>query len=437
MRAGRNLILLCLSLVVMTVLTVLPAGPASAHAMPSSAVCLDVHEDGVEAELQLPLDRLEVAFGQTLTANPEDVPASYGRELSAYAAERIQPQTPEGEAWTVEVRSLEVQAEEQGSELIVKVWLQPPAGASVEKFTLNYDVIIRELLTHTILVSVRSDWKSGITAADPELIGTIQGKVQSLDVDRSGGSLWTGFQSVVASGMHHIAEGFDHLLFLLVLLLPAPLAVRGGRWDGFAGARHSVMGLLKVVTAFTFGHSFTLIAGALGWIPFPERTVEILIAVSILVSAIHALRPLFPGREVLVAGSFGLVHGMAFAALITELGMTSWQKALSILGFNLGIELMQLFVIAITVPWLILLSLTRAYHPVRTAGAVFAGIAALGWMAERALGTSNKAAALADAAGGHALWLVAALACIAVMGFTGSWFRKNGELKRGAVPSLK
>ncbi|WP_238540470.1 HupE/UreJ family protein [Paenibacillus mucilaginosus] len=235
MRAGRNLILLCLSLVVMTVLTVLPAGPASAHAMPSSAVCLDVHEDGVEAELQLPLDRLEVAFGQTLTANPEDVPASYGRELSAYAAERIQPQTPEGEAWTVEVRSLEVQAEEQGSELIVKVWLQPPAGASVEKFTLNYDVIIRELLTHTILVSVRSDWKSGITAADPELIGTIQGKVQSLDVDRSGGSLWTGFQSVVASGMHHIAEGFDHLLFLLVLLLPAPLAVRGGRWDGSQG----------------------------------------------------------------------------------------------------------------------------------------------------------------------------------------------------------
>ncbi|WP_426452150.1 HupE/UreJ family protein [Paenibacillus sp. S-38] len=434
---GRCLFILAFSLLLMTVLTVLPAGPASAHAMPSSTVYLDFREDGVEAELQLPLDRLKVAFGQTLTANPEDVPAAYGNELSAYVVDRIQPLTPEGEAWSVDVQSLSVEVQEQQSTLVAKALMQPPAGASVRTFTLDYDVILRELLTHTILVSVRSDWNSGVSSADPELLGTIQGSVRSLAVDRSGSSLWTGFRSVVASGIHHIAEGFDHLLFLLVLLLPAPLAVRGGRWDGFAGARHSVMGLLKVVTAFTFGHSFTLIAGALGWIPFSARVVESLIAVSILVSAIHALRPLFPGREALAAGSFGLVHGMAFAALITELGVSPGQKMLSILGFNLGIELMQLFVIGITVPWLILLSISRAYHPVRTAGAAFAGLAALGWLAERTLGTSNAAAALADAAGVRALWLVGILACTAVLAFLWSLFRKTEELKSGTLTPLK
>ncbi|MCZ8518203.1 MULTISPECIES: HupE/UreJ family protein [Paenibacillus] len=428
MRTWRMLLVLGLGFVL---LTGMPALPASAHAMPSSIVYLDFQEDGVEAELQLPLDRLEVAFGQGLTEHPEDVPEAYGTELSAYVESHIHPQTPEGEAWSVEVRSLSVQTQELQSELIVKVWMQPPAGASVEKFTLGYDVIIRELLTHSIMVSVRSDWNGGVLSDHPELLGTIQGSVQSLAVDRTGGSLWTGFRSVVALGIGHIAEGFDHLLFLLVLLLPAPLAVRSGRWDGFAGIRHSAAGLFKVATAFTAGHSLTLIAGALGWMPLPSRTVEILIAVSILVSAVHALRPLFPGREVLVAGGFGLVHGMAFASLITELGISPWRMALSLFGFNLGIELMQLFVIAITVPWLIVLCITRAYHPVRIAGALFAAVAATGWLAERTLGEPNGVASLADAAGGQAYWLVGLLACTALGSVLYSWLKRAELLKRG------
>jgi HupE / UreJ protein len=106
-----------------------------------------------------------------------------------------------------------------------------------------------------------------------------------------------GFASIFRLGMRHIAEGTDHLLFLLVLLLPAPLIVSGSRWAGFSGARSSVLRILSIVTAFTIGHSITLAFAAFGIVRVPSRPIEVLIAVSILVSAIHALRPIFPGQR--------------------------------------------------------------------------------------------------------------------------------------------
>jgi HupE/UreJ protein len=72
----------------------------------------------------------------------------------------------------------------------------------------------------------------------------------------------------------------------------------------------------------------------------------------IFVSAIHALRPCFAGREPVIAAAFGLLHGLAFATVLAEFGLGPWRMALCILGFNLGIELMQLAIVAVTVPWL-------------------------------------------------------------------------------------
>ena len=97
--------------------------------------------------------------------------------------------------------------------------------------------------------------------------------------------------------MRHIAEGTDHLLFLLVLLLPAPLVVSGLRWGPPAGVRRSLLRILGIVSAFTLGHSITVALAALNAINVPSRPVEVLIAVSILVSAVHAYRPIFPAKR--------------------------------------------------------------------------------------------------------------------------------------------
>jgi hypothetical protein len=230
-----------------------------------------------------------------------------------------------------------------------------------------------------------------------------------------------GFASIFRLGMRHIAEGTDHLLFLLVLLLPAPLIVVGSRWAGFAGARGSVLRILKIVTAFTIGHSITLALAAFGIVRVPGRPIEVLIAVSILVSAVHALRPIFPGKEAGIAAFFGLIHGLAFAATLSELRLGRWERVAGILAFNLGIETMQMVVVAVTMPSLVLMSRTRAYPVVRIGGALFAGFASVGWVAERLSGVHSSVDIVVDAVAHHAVWIAGALFLIGL----GCWRLRN------------
>jgi HupE / UreJ protein len=111
--------------------------------------------------------------------------------------------------------------------------------------------------------------------------------------------------------MGHIAEGTDHLLFLLVLLLPAPLLIVASRWSSPRDVRGNLLHIASIVTAFTVGHSLTLSLATTNFVHVPSRPVEVLIAVSILVSVMHALRPIFPGKESWIAAFFGLIYGLS------------------------------------------------------------------------------------------------------------------------------
>ena len=225
----------------------------------------------------------------------------------------------------------------------------------------------------------------------------------------------SSFVSMFRLGARHIAEGTDHLLFLLALLLPAPLCVRGARWAGTTGWTTSLGAILKVVTAFTLGHSLTLALGASGVVTVPGRPVEILIALSILMSAAHAVRPLFPGKEAAVAAFFGLIHGLAFASALNVLGLGVWDKVWGVAGFNLGIETMQFAVIVLVMPSLLLLSRTRGYTALRIGGACLAGVAALGWTAQRMFGIDLKVDGAVNTLAAHALWLGCALFSVSLL----------------------
>jgi hypothetical protein len=395
----------------------LPSARLLAHPSPNSAVLLDFHRDAVTAELVLPLNELELSFGQPLTPDPAGVVARHGMALKAYVLAHVHPKAPDGRPWSVQARDdMTVKLNEQPADLVVHLWMRPPEGAPLRVFTLDYDVVAHEVMSHRAFVFIRNDWNSARFAnQQPEAVGMIHFQEKSVKIDRTQGSWRRGFDSVVRLGIRHIAEGTDHLLFLLVLLLPAPLLVNGKRWGRYGGLKRSLWRLFKIVTAFTIGHSITLAIGAIGWVKLPGQPVEILIAVSILVSAVHAIRPVFPGREPLIAAGFGLVHGLAFAGSIAEFGFSPWYMALSILGFNLGIELMQMVVVAATIPWLLLLSRTRFYPPVRLAGAIFGGIAALAWIGERAFSWPNPMNAFVGALARHSLWMVALLAAMALL----------------------
>jgi len=387
----------------------------SAHTTPGSAVMLDFHRDGVMAELALPLEELQISFKQPLLAQTNAILTKYQAGLKDYIRAHINPETPDGRKWTVEVQELGTQLEQPPFDLLARVWLQPPAGASVRKFVFNYSVINHAIMSHNALVYVRNDWDTAIFSGKPEPIGNLLYTITSLNIDRTRGGWWQGFRSVFNVGVHHIAEGTDHLLFLLVLLLPAPLLAMGSRWGQFGGLKRSLVKLLKIVSAFTVGHSFTLLIGALGWLQLPSRPVEILIAISIFVSALHAIRPWFAGREVYIAAGFGLVHGLAFAGSIAEYGFSPWYLAATVLGFNLGIEAMQLVVVLVTIPWLILLARTQFYSPVRIGGAIFGALASLGWIAERGLAVRNPFEPVVNALAHHPLGLVAGLASAALL----------------------
>lgn len=222
------------------------------------------------------------------------------------------------------------------------------------------------------------------------------------------------FSSLFHLGMRHIAEGTDHLLFLLTLLLPAPLLLSGSRWAGPASVCDSLGRIFGIVTAFTIGHSVSLTLAALNLVLVPSRPVELLIAASVFVSALHALHPIVPGKEALVAAFFGLIHGLAFAATLDRLGLGHWQGVAGILSFNLGIEAMQIIVVAAILPSLLLLSRTNAYSILRIGGALFAGTASLAWMAERAFAFETLVDAIMSALGRHAVSLSAALLLLSV-----------------------
>lgn len=408
-------------LLLVGLLALFGAGRLAAHNAPGSAVLLDFFSDRVGAELRLPLSELEFAFRAPLLADPSNVVARYRDALAVYVAQHVVVRAPDGRPWTVSSRAMHVALGEQPIDLVVHLDLRPPSGAPLRKFTLAYDVIAHEVMNHIVLVSLRSDWNHARLGNHAELLGTIRSFASELSVDRTDGSPWQGFRRVLTLGLHHIAEGTDHLLFLFALLLPAPLLAHGRRWSHHGGLRHSVTGLFKIVTAFTVGHSLTLLAGAVGWLRLPSQPVEVLVAVSIFVSAVHAIRPIFPGREAVVAACFGLVHGLAFASVLAPFQLDRPHFAAALLAFNLGIELMQLCVVALTIPWLVLLSRSPLYTPARLLAAIFALLASLGWIGERAFGWTNPFDAGLNLLADHAVFFVIALAVVALV--AGVWPR--------------
>jgi HupE / UreJ protein len=153
-----------------------------------------------------------------------------------------------------------------------------------------------------------------------------------------------------------------------------------------------------------------------------------LIGISILVSAIHAIKPIFPNKETYIALGFGLIHGLAFAYTLQDLNLSTSKMALSILGFNLGIELMQLAVIIAVIPWLILLSRTSFYSIFRVIGAILAAIAAIAWIIERLLEKPNFITELIAKIANYTIFLLIVLMLIAVIGYFLEKNKKNVQI---------
>jgi hypothetical protein len=192
-------------------------------------------------------------------------------------------------------------------------------------------------------------------------------------------SAWERLADDLHSGLWHIWSGFDHLLFLLCLLLPA-LQRRGG-------LRPVLLDVAQVVTAFTVAHSVTLSLAALQLLHLPERFTESAIAASVGLAAALNLLPAVPLRRWQAAFGFGLVHGFGFASAVAGLGLPGTSLLPTLVGFNLGVEIGQLAVVAALLPLGLACSRRAWYGPVVVrGGSVLIGLLALAWLVERAFG---------------------------------------------------
>lgn len=200
-------------------------------------------------------------------------------------------------------------------------------------------------------------------------------------------SRWRLFRVYLREGVVHIGSGADHVLFLISLLLPAALRREAGRWQPRDGFRRVTLEVLKVVSAFTVAHSLTLALAAFEWVRLPPRFVEAAIAASVVVAAMHNLRPLRRVRGWWIAFTFGLVHGLGFANVLGQLGLPAGAAGLALLAFNLGVEAGQLAIVAVALPVLYLARTARYYRPAVLEGGslLIAWVAAL-WLVERAAG---------------------------------------------------
>jgi len=370
---------------------------AVAHPMPESRVWIDSTPAGLQLTLQLPLNRLEFAFGQPLADNPGTVLAQHGDALASYLQQHVGARSS-GLDWQALRPRLELVGNDASAELQAVLELQAPRGADLRAPTLRYDAVTHEVRTHRVQVFLRNDWTGGFVGQPPLPAGELSYGHNELPIPLAQAQAGSSMLRLLQGGAMHIAEGTDHLLFLLMLLLVAPLAAQGRRWREVRPVRQALRHTALVVTAFTVGHTITLVLGSSGVLTLPAQPVEVAVAATIAVAAVHAWRPLFARAEVWMALGFGLVHGMAFSASLSGAGLTAGQHALALLAFNLGIEAMQLVLVAAVLPPLIVTcrAAPTPYAVGRRLAALGALVLALLWIVERTGAASIGMPAWAD-----------------------------------------
>lgn len=349
---------------------------ALAHKASDSYLVVDVKGAAVTAQWDIALRDIDFALGLDRDGNGE---ITWGElrarqsDLSAWALSRLA--LSRGGACPLQVDGLQVDDHTDGGYAVLHITgqCQDATGDVALQYRLLFDLdnLHRGLLrlsldgaTHTTVLSPTSGW---VTFSAAQV------------------SRWAQFKQYLVEGIWHIWIGFDHILFLLSLLLPAVLVVHMRRWQGVASFGAALREVLWVVTSFTAAHSITLSLAALGWIALPSRLVESAIALSVVLAAANNLWPVVEHRRWAVAFGFGLIHGFGFASVLSELGLPADALVLSLLGFNAGVEVGQMAIVAAFLPLAFVLRNTRFYlRGVFVVGSWLTMLVALVWLLERA-----------------------------------------------------
>lgn len=342
---------------------------ALAHMGSSKSIDAQLTEHG--AALQVRIDAIDaaLALGLPMDAGADEL-ARHDALVRGWLTGGI---TVTSESGPCTATADELTFVERDGKPSVAVALEYACPAPLGQLTLRDDTVFSDDPDHQTIVAV-----AGPTGAEPHVLrGGEQGLV--LGAVPSAG---TTFRSFLREGAIHLVGGYDHLLFLLSLVLSAGLLAKA------RGLRRALRDVAVVVTAFTVGHSISLAAATLGLVSLPSQLVETAIAGSIvLVALLNIARPEARVARPWIAGVFGLVHGFGFSSVLAEVGLPMGQRALALAAFNIGIELAQLAFVGIVMLPLVWAANHRAYPRVVVQGGSLAiAICGCVWLVERGFG---------------------------------------------------
>lgn len=369
-----NINLICRLMTLLASLTLaLGAAPASAHKASDSFLYLDQERSTLRIDIAL----RDIALVLELDSNGDQTVT--GAELRAARADitrwtedGINASNPSGDC-RLAGQTWGISGHSDGPYAAASYLIQCPDGGPAT--TLGYQLLFEQDPLHRGLLSV--------TRLNDEALAVFSPDQRSQPLDAPASALAV-FATFVYEGVFHLLIGLDHLLFLLMLMLPATLQRPGD--DDQRPLKQRIWQLTGVVTAFTVAHSITLALAALDLVRLPIAWVETVIALSIALAAMNVVWPILGEKTWRLAFGFGLIHGFGFASVLSDLTSGLEQTVLALAGFNIGVEAGQIALLLVGFP--LLYRWGRAAHYRRVvvpAVLVVTGALSLYWVAERAM----------------------------------------------------
>jgi len=354
--------------------------PAWAHKPSDSYLSLTVHQVRVEGRWDIALRDLDDAIGLDGDGNGE---ITWGEvrsrqdQIAAYALSRLTLASG-GRRCATNATRLLIDHHTDGAYTVVLFTATCPDP--IEELDADYRLLFDLDAQHRGLLRLTHGSHASFTTS---AIFSQETSAQRFTIGE--GSLWRQVGQYLHEGIWHIWLGFDHLLFLLTLLLPAVLVRVDHRWQAIEDLSSASWEVLRIVTAFTFAHSLTLSLATLGIMQLPSRLVESAIASSVILAGVANLYPGIAQRRWVVAFAFGLIHGFGFASVLSDLGLPHGSLLVSLVSFNVGVEIGQLAVVVLFLPLAHAFRRSSAYQLIVVRiGSLAVIVVALLWLAERA-----------------------------------------------------
>lgn len=356
------------------------------HATRENYIFLNVPEHAIEGYFEIRLPDLEQRFDLVF---PEETDAieSYVAENAPMVQQYIRDHFSIGPVGNpLKLEFTETGYEATSSELSFALYyFRMPVQPIPKQLEIKNTLFLENDRLHRSLVLLEYNSVTGETFP-PEwtaLIFSRSKDTQILDLTNVPGIYAP--RDMISQGILHIFIGPDHILFLLVLLLPTVVILSVGKLEPIQRFPMALWNVFKIVTVFTIAHSVTLALAALDYITLPSRLVESIIALSIIVVSANNIYGKDRFSSLWVVLILGLFHGMGFASVMGDLPFRAVELWKVVIGFNIGVELGQMAIVAVVFPILFLVRKQNFYRPfILTGCSSLLGLVALYWFIQRA-----------------------------------------------------